>query len=162
MWLSQSRLVMGMRLLRCLSDCTFWVNGEFECLSCADTHWYRKCNAPTSLEELTDQHASTWTHVTPVVGNKPGTPPITQAPSMSSVGSVSNLYHHPVSGETGSRVVEASTVQHGPLQVLGRSMIDLQHRMTGLEREPSPVSSLSSPLLSLVVTTSTVAQFPGP
>jgi len=36
-------------------------------------------------------------------------------------------------------------------------MIDLQHRMAGLEREPSPVPSLSPPLLSLVATTSAVA-----
>jgi hypothetical protein len=34
-------------------------NGEFKCLRCGDAHWYRKCNAPASLEELTDQHAST-------------------------------------------------------------------------------------------------------
>jgi hypothetical protein len=36
-------------------------------------------------------------------------------------------------------------------------MIDLQHRMEVLEREPSPVPSLSPPLLSLVATTSAVA-----
>ncbi len=35
-------------------------------------------------------------------------------------------------------------------------MIDLQHRMSDLERE-SPVSSLSPPLMSLVETTSAVA-----
>ena len=34
-------------------------NGEFECLRCGDVHWYRKCNAQASLEELTGQHAST-------------------------------------------------------------------------------------------------------
>ena len=34
-------------------------NGEFECMHCGDTHFYRKCNAPASLEELTGQHAST-------------------------------------------------------------------------------------------------------
>jgi hypothetical protein len=54
-------------------------NGEFECLLCGDAHWYRKCNVPASLEELAGQHASTWSRVTPVVGNKPGAPPITQA-----------------------------------------------------------------------------------
>jgi hypothetical protein len=48
-------------------------------------------------------------------------------------------------------------MQRGPLQALVRSMIDLQHRMAGLEREPSPVPSLSPPLLSLVATTSAVA-----
>jgi len=35
-------------------------------------------------------------------------------------------------------------------------MIDLQHRMTGLESEPSPAPSLSSPLLSLGATPSDV------
>jgi hypothetical protein len=68
-------------------------NGKFECLRCGDAHWYRKCNVPASLEELTGQHVVTWPRVTPVVGNKPGTPPITQAPSMSSVGSAATLYH---------------------------------------------------------------------
>ncbi len=34
-------------------------NGEFESLIYDDVHWYRKCNAPVSLEELTGQHAST-------------------------------------------------------------------------------------------------------
>ncbi len=76
-------------------------NGEFECLCCGDAHWYRKCNAPASLEEMDGQR--------------------------------------------------------GPLQALDRSMIDLQHRMEVLEREPSPVPSLSPPLLSLVATTSAVA-----
>jgi hypothetical protein len=33
--------------------------GEFECLLCGDAHWYRKCNVPASLEELTGQHAVT-------------------------------------------------------------------------------------------------------
>jgi hypothetical protein len=32
-------------------------DGEFECLCCGDAHWYRKCNAPASLEELAGQHA---------------------------------------------------------------------------------------------------------
>jgi hypothetical protein len=126
-------------------------NGEFECLHCGDAHWYRKCNAPVSLEELAGQHASTWPHVTPVVGNKSGAPPITQVPSMSSVGSEANPYHRQVSDAAGSRAAATSTVQRGPLQTLDRSMIDLQHRMSGLEREPSPVPSLSPPLLSLVV-----------
>jgi hypothetical protein len=132
-------------------------NGEFECLICDDAHWYRKCSAPASLEELAGQHASTWPRVTPVVGNKPGAPPITQAPSMSSVGSVATPYHHPVTGVAASRATAASTVQRGPLQALVRPMIDLHHRMAGLECEPSPVPSLSPPLMSLVVTTSAVA-----
>jgi hypothetical protein len=34
-------------------------NGEFECMRCGDAHFYRKCNAPASLEELAGQHAST-------------------------------------------------------------------------------------------------------
>jgi hypothetical protein len=76
---------------------------------------------------------------------------------MSSMGSAANPYHRPVSDAAGSRAVVVSTVQRGPLQVLVRSMIDLQHRMSGLEREPSPVPSLSPPLLSLVATTSVVA-----
>jgi hypothetical protein len=76
---------------------------------------------------------------------------------MSSVGSVTTPYHRPVPGEASSREEVVSTVQHGPLQILSRSMLDLHHRMTGLEREPSPEPSLSPPLLSLVVTTSVVA-----
>ena len=27
-------------------------NGEFQCMSCGDTHFYRKCNVSASLEEL--------------------------------------------------------------------------------------------------------------
>ncbi len=42
-----------------------------------------------------------------------------------------------------TQAVKTSTVQRGPLQVLVCSMIDLQYRMTGLERESSPVPSLS-------------------
>jgi hypothetical protein len=91
-------------------------DGEFECLYCVDAHWYRKCNASASLEELAGQHASTCPRVTPVVGNKPGAPPITKTPSMSSVGSAANPYHHPVPDAAGSRAVLASTVQRGPLQ----------------------------------------------
>jgi hypothetical protein len=56
-----------------------------------------------------------------------------------------------------ARAAGASTVQRGPLQALARSMIDLQHRVTGLEREPSPAPSLSAPLLSLGATSSAVA-----
>jgi hypothetical protein len=121
-------------------------NGEFECLHCGDVHWYRKCNVPASLEELAGQHASTWPHVTPVVGNKSGAPPITQVPSMSSVGSEANPYNRQVSGAAGSRAAATSTVQRGPLQTLDRSMIDLQHRVSGLEREPSPVPGVTVPL----------------
>ncbi len=54
-------------------------NGAFECMSCDDDHWYRKCNAPVSLQELAGQHPSTWSRVTPVVGNMPAAPPITPA-----------------------------------------------------------------------------------
>jgi hypothetical protein len=110
----------------------------------ADDHRYRKCNAPASLEELAGQHASTWPRVTPVVGNMPGTPPITFASSMSGVGSTATPYPRPVSDASGARAVGASTVQRGPLQALARSMFDLQYRVTGLEREPSPAPSLSS------------------
>jgi hypothetical protein len=67
-------------------------NGKFECMRCGDDHWYRKCNAPASLEELAGQHASTWPRVTPVVGNMPGAPPITPASSKSSVVSVRTPY----------------------------------------------------------------------
>jgi hypothetical protein len=123
--------------------------GEFECLHCGDARWYRKCNATASLKELAGQHATTWSRVTPVVGNKPGTPPITQAPSMSSVGPVVIPDHRPVTGASGACVEAVSTVQCGPLQALARSMIDLQHRVAGLHRDPSPVPSLSPPLLSL-------------
>jgi hypothetical protein len=80
-------------------------DGEFECLRCGDVYWYRRCNVPASLEELAGQHASTWPRVTPVVGNKPGAPPITKAPSMSSVGSTANPYHRPVPVAAGSRAV---------------------------------------------------------
>ena len=133
-------------------------NGEFQCLRCGgEDHWFRKCNAPASLEELAGQHSSTWPRVTPVVGNKPGAPPITQAPSMSSVGSAATPYHRPVPGASGSRAAAASTAQRGPLQALARSMIDIQHRLAGLEREPGPAPSLSPPLLSLAPTTPTVA-----
>ena len=128
-------------------------NGEFECLRCGDAHWYRKCNAPASLEELAGQNASTWPRVTPVVGNKPGAPPITQAPSMSSVGPAAIPYHRPVPGASGAREAVASTGQCGPLQAMARSMIDLRHRVAGLERDPSPAPSLSTPLLSLGSTT---------
>jgi len=86
-------------------------NGAFQCLRCGgEDHWYRKCNAPASLEELAGQHASTWPLVQPVVGNMPGAPPITQASSMSSVGSVATPYPRPVSGASGTRSVVASTV----------------------------------------------------
>ena len=129
-------------------------NGEFECMCCDDDHRYRKCNTSASLETLAGQHASTWPHVTPVVGNMPGAPPITQSSSRSTGGSAANPYPRPVPGAAGSRAAVASTVQRGPLQALARSMIDLQHRMAGLEREPSPAPSLSSPLLSLGATPS--------
>jgi hypothetical protein len=132
-------------------------NGEFECLRCGDEHWYRKCNEPASLEELAGQHAATWPRVTPVVGNKPGAPPITQAPSVSSVGPAAIPYHRPVPGASGARAAATSTVQRGPLQALARSMIDLQHRVSGLERDPSPAPSLSPPLLSLGSTTADAA-----
>jgi hypothetical protein len=132
-------------------------NGEFECLRCGDAHWYRKCNAPASLEELAGQHASTWPRVTPVVGNKPGAPPITPAPSVPSVGSAVIPYHRPVPGASGARAAATSTVQRGPLQALARSMIDLQHRVSGLERDPSPAPSLSTPLLSLGSTAAAAA-----
>ena len=66
----------------------------------------------------------------------------------------------PVPGASGSRSTGTSTVQRGPLQALARSMIDLQHRVTGLEREPSPAPSLSSPLLSLGATPSDVVSVP--
>jgi hypothetical protein len=132
-------------------------NGEFECLRCGDAHWYRKCNAPASLEELAGQHAATWPRVTPVVGNKPGAPPITHAPSVSSVGSAVIPYHRPVPGASGARAAATSTVQRGPLQALARSMIDLQHRVSGLERDPSPAPSLSTPLLSLGSTAAAAA-----
>ena len=125
-------------------------NGEFECMRCGDAHFYRKCNAPASLEELAGQHASTWPRVTPVVGNKPGAPPITQAPPGSSVGPITTPYHRPVPAAPGVRAVAAPTLQRGPLQALARSMLDLQHRMTGLERDPGPASSTSPTLLSLV------------
>jgi hypothetical protein len=132
-------------------------DGEFECLRCGDAHWYRKCNAPASLEELAGQHASTWPRVTPVVGNKPGAPPITHATSVPSVGSVVIPYHRPVPGASGARAAATSTVQRGPLQALARSMIDLQHRVSGLERDPSPAPSLSTPLLSLGSTAAAAA-----
>ena len=77
---------------------------------------------------------------------------------MSSVGSAATPYSRPVPGASGSRAAMASTVQLGPLQALARSMIDLQHRVAGLEREPSPAPSLSPPLMSLGATTSAVAQ----
>jgi hypothetical protein len=132
-------------------------NGEFECLHCGDAHWYRKCNAPASLEELTGQHTDTWPRVTPMVGNKTGTPPITQAPSMSSVGPAAIPYHRPLPRASSALAAAASTVQRGPLQALTRAMIDLQHRVPGLERDPSPAPSLSTPLLSLGSTTAAVA-----
>ena len=132
-------------------------NGEFECLRCGDAHWYRNCNAPASLEELAGQNASTWPRVTPVVGNKPGAPPITQDPSMSSVGPATIPYHRPVPGASGARAAAASTGQRGPLQAMARSMIDLRHRVAGLERDPSPAPSLSAPLLSLGSTTAAAA-----
>jgi hypothetical protein len=106
---------------------------------------------------LAGQHSSTWPRVTPVVGNKPGAPPITPASSMSSVGSAATPYHRPVPGASGSRAAAASTAQRGPLQALARSMIDIQHRLAGLEREPGPAPSLSPPLLSLAPTTPAVA-----
>ena len=75
-------------------------NGEFEYMICGDTHSvYRKCNVPASLEELAGQHASTWSRVTPVVGNKSGAPPITQTPPGSSVGPITTPYPHGGSGE---------------------------------------------------------------
>jgi hypothetical protein len=132
-------------------------NGEFECMRCDDDHWYRQCNVPVSLEELAGQHASTWPRVTPVVGNMPGAPPIAQSSSRSAGGSAATPYPRPVTGASGARAAGASTVHRGPLQTLARSMIDLQHRMKGLEREPSPAPSLSSPLLSLGVPPSAVA-----
>jgi hypothetical protein len=125
-------------------------------MRCGDDHWYRKFNVPDSLEELAGQHPSTWPHVTPVVGNMPGAPPITPASSKSSVGSARTPYPRPVPGVSGARATGASTVQRGPLHTLARSMIDLQHRVTGLECEPSPASSLSPPLLSLGATSSVV------
>ena len=131
-------------------------NGEFECMRCGDDHWYRKCNAPASLEELAGQHPSTWPRVTPVVGNMPGAPPSTPASSKSSVGSARTPYPRPVPGVSGARATGASTVQRGSLHALARSMIDLQHRVMGLEREPSPAPSLSTPLLSLGATPSAV------
>jgi len=131
-------------------------NGKFECMRCGDDHWYRKCNAPASLEELAGQHASTWPRVTPVVGNMPGAPPITPASSKSSVVSARTPYPRPVPGVSGARATGASTVHRGPLHALARSMIDLQNRVTGLEREPSPAPSLSPPLLPLGATPSPV------
>jgi hypothetical protein len=101
--------------------------------------------------------AATWPRVTPVVGNKPGAPPITHAPSVSSVGSAVIPYHRPVPGASGARAAATSTVQRGPLQALARSMIDLQHRVSGLERDPSPAPSLSTPLLSLGSTAAAAA-----
>jgi hypothetical protein len=73
---------------------------------------------------------------------------------MSSVGPVVIPDHRPVTGASGARAETASTVQCGPLQALVRSMIDLQHRVAGLQRDPSPAPSLSPPLLSLGSTTS--------
>ena len=93
-------------------------NGEFECMRCGDTHWYRKCNAPASLEELAGQHHSTWPRVTPVVGNRPGAPPITQAPSAPTVGPTTSHYPRPVPAPTGSRAAEAPGSQRGSLQAL--------------------------------------------
>ena len=126
-------------------------NGEFECMRCGDTHWYRKCNAPASLEELAGQHHSMWPRVTPVVGNRPGAPPITQAPSAPTVGPTTSHYPRPGPAPTGSRAAEAPVSQGGSLQALARHMLDLQHRVAGRERHsaasaPSP----SPPLLSLV------------
>ena len=85
-----------------------------------------------------------------MVGNKPGAPPITQAPPGSSVGPITTPYHRPVPAAPGVRAVAAPTLQRGPLQALARSMLDLQHRMAGLERDPGPASSTSPTLLSLV------------
>ena len=125
-------------------------NGEFECMRCGGTHWHRKCNAPESLEELAGQHHSTWPRVTPVVGNQPGAPPITQAPSTPTVGPTRSNYPRPVPAPTGSRAAEAPVSQRGPLQALARHMLDLQHRVAGRERDTGPASSPPSPLLSLV------------
>ena len=133
-------------------------NGEFECMRCGDAHWYRKCNAPASLEELAGQHSSTWPRVTPVVGNKPGAPPITQAltqavtqvPQGSTVGPATTQYHRPVPAPPGSRAAAATTLPRGTVQAMARNMIDLQHRMSGLERQPSPALSPLPPLRALV------------
>jgi hypothetical protein len=131
-------------------------NGEFECMRCGDDHWYRKCNATASNEELAGQHPSTGPRVTPVVGNMPGAPPITPASLTSCLGSARTPYPRPVPGVSGARATGASTVQRGPLNALAHSMIDLKQRVTGLDREPSPAPSLSPSLLSLGATSSAV------
>ena len=76
---------------------------------------------------------------------------------MSSVGPAAIPYHRPVPGASGARAAVASTGQRGPLQAMSRSMIDLRHRVAGLERDPSPAPSLSTPLLSLGSTTAAAA-----
>jgi hypothetical protein len=91
-------------------------HGEFECMRCGDAHFYRKYNAPASLEELVGLHASTWPRVTPVVGNKSGAPPITQAPPGLSVGPTTTSYHRPVPAAPDARPMVAPTLQRGPLQ----------------------------------------------
>ena len=85
-----------------------------------------------------------------MVGNKPGAPPITQDPPGSSVGPITTPYHRPVPAAPGDRAVVVTPLQCGPLQALTRSMLDLQHRMTGLERNPGPAASPLPTLLSLV------------
>ena len=119
-------------------------------MRCGGTHWHRKCNAPESLEELAGQHHSTWPRVTPVVGNQPGAPPITQATSTPTVGPTRSNYPRPGPAPTGSRAAEAPVSQRGPLQALVRHMLDLQHRVVGRERDTGPAYSFPSPLLSLV------------
>ncbi len=150
MLLPQFHLVMGMCRFRCLKDCTFWVNifrGDLtENLSVCVVAM-RIGIESTSLEELAGQNASTWPRVT--MCNKPGAPPITQDHSMSSVGPATIPYHRPVPGASGARAAAVSTGQRGPLQAMVRSMIDLRHRVAGLEHDPSPAPSLSAPLLSL-------------